>query len=112
MTECANTMKKEDFRQSYNTYWIVSSPSFMSSITQDMKYCQSLRSYDPKHGVDRADCKAIKASSISASGVPVALIHCSPISASPDVFIVTPQHTGKNSSLLQICADKIPSWES
>lgn len=90
MTECANTMKKEDFRQSYNTYWIVSSPSFMSSITQDMKYCQSLRSYDPKYGVDRADCKAIKASSISASGAPVTLIHCSPISASPDVFIVTP----------------------
>lgn len=77
MPECANTMKKEDFRQSYNTYWIVSSPSFMSSITQDMKYCQSLRSYDPKYGVDRADCKAIKA-----------LLYL----PSPDVLIAPRQH--------------------
>lgn len=64
----------------------------MSSITQDMKYCQSLRSYDPKYGVDRVDCKAIKALLYLLLVCPLRRLPCNPRRASPDVLIAPRQH--------------------
>ena len=85
----------------------------MSSITQDMKYCQSLRSYDPKYGVDRADCKATKAAPTSTSGVPATTVPYNPWPVSPDVRTDTPDSTSRtNLSLSLICTGEIPSWES
>ena len=85
----------------------------MNSITQDMKYRQSLLTYAQKYGVSRAGRKYNKSRSYiyfwrarydgSLQSLP----------ANPDVLIATLTSTPlRNSSLFLICTDEIPSWES
>lgn len=87
----------------------------MNSITQDMKYRQSLLTYAQKYGVSCAvpAGSTTKAGLTSTSGVPATTVPCNPWPAGPGVLTATP--TGipkKRSSSSLICTDKTSTWES
>ena len=84
----------------------------MNSITQDMKYRQSLLTYVQKYGVSRASRKYNKSRSYIYFWRAATTVPCNPWPANPDVLIATPTNIpqrSSNSSL--ICTDEIPSWE-
>ena len=75
----------------------------MNSITQDMKYRQSLLTYAQKYGVSRASRKYNKSRSYI----------CTPWPASLDVLIVTPGNTPrKNSNSSLICTEETQNLKS
>ena len=76
----------------------------MDSITQDMKYRQSLIHYAMQYGVSRAGRKTTKAGRTSTSGSSVTTGALNPSVHDPSVRIPIPASTRKlNSSSLRIC---------
>ena len=85
----------------------------MNSITQDMKYRQSLLTYAQKYGVSRASRKYNKSRSYIYFWRARYDGSLQSLACQSDVLIATLTSTPlRNSSLFLICTDEIPSWES